>query len=194
MRHIFNSRLSCRLSRRFSAQLRAFRDETKGTVSVEAAIMFPLLLWGFVAMFTFYDAYRQVSIGQKAAFTISDMISRETNSLDDTYIDNALDLFDYLTSATVESSMRISVIYYNNADADYYIGWSKARGTPVPLTDAVIQAWVDVLPVLPESEALILVETWSDYSAPFNVGLDDTDLENFIFTSPRFASQLGYSS
>ncbi|MDQ7069966.1 MAG: hypothetical protein Q9M48_04360 [Rhodobacterales bacterium] len=183
-----------KLITRFSSSLRAFRDETRGSVSVEAAIMFPLLMWGFVAMFSYYDAYRQVSVGQKAAFTIADMVSRETDNLDATYINNAVDLFDYLTTASTGSSMRISVIYYDNAAADYYIGWSEARGTVTALTDAIIQAWVDVLPVLPESEALILVETWSGYSAPFNIGLNDTDLENFIFTSPRFASQLGFNS
>ncbi len=186
--------MSHRFFSRFSESLRNFREETRGSVSVEAAIMFPLLMWGFVAMFSYYDAYRQVSVGQKAAFTIADMISRETDNLDDTYVNNALDLFDYLTTASAASSMRISVIYYDNADADYYIGWSEARGSVTALTDAVIQAWVDVLPVLPESEALILVETWSDYTAPFNIGLNNTDLENFIFTSPRFASQLGFNS
>lgn len=179
---------------RLVTRLRAFHDDDKGVVTVETALMFPLLFWAFLSMFSFFDAYRQLSIGQKAAFTISDMISRETDAIDDTYVDNALDLFNYLTSARNPVSLRISVIYYDNSDAEYYIGWSEGRGGKGALTDATIQSWNSVLPVLPESEALILVETWSSYRAPFNVGLDDTDMENFIFTSPRFASQLPFNT
>jgi len=182
------------MTRSLKSFLRNFRDDTKGLVAVEAVIMFPILFWCFLAMFTFFDAYRQVSIGQKAAYTISDMISRETDNLDATYMDNTLELFDYLTNSTTNTALRVSVIYYDDTAAQYYLGWSEGRGGQTALTDAIIQAWDDVLPVLPESEALILVETWSGYVAPFNIGLDDQDLETFIFASPRFASQLGWTS
>lgn len=181
------------IKRALLSRLKAFNDETKGTVSVEAVIMFPLLLWAFLAMFTFFDGYRQVSIGQKAAFTIADMISRETDALNDIYIDNALEMFEYLTTSTGQSELRVSIIYYDDTANEYYLGWSEARGGRTALTDAVLQSWGAVLPVLPESEALILVETWKAYVAPFNVGLVDRALETFIFASPRFASQLPFA-
>ena len=43
---------------------------------------------------------------------------------------------------------------------------------------------------MPDNERVILVETWSTYSPLFEVGLDQSDIYNFIFTSPRFAPLL----
>ncbi|UYV38639.1 hypothetical protein N4R57_06200 [Rhodobacteraceae bacterium D3-12] len=41
-----------------------------------------------------------------------------------------------------------------------------------------------------DEERIILVETWTDYNAPFNVGLNGQTISTFVFTRPRFAPQL----
>ena len=50
------------------------------------------------------------------------------------------------------------------------------------------------LPVVPNNERLILVETWADYNPPFNVGINRQYLYNFVFTRPRFAPQVKYEA
>ena len=61
--------------------LKNFRHDTRGVVSVEMVLILPLLFWSFAAVATFFDAYRTRSLAEKAAFTISDMLSRETNAV-----------------------------------------------------------------------------------------------------------------
>ena len=56
-----------------NARLKAFGGETRGSVSVEAAIIFPMVLWAMVSIFVFFEGYRQSAINHKAANTIADM-------------------------------------------------------------------------------------------------------------------------
>ena len=41
-----------------------------------------------------------------------------------------------------------------------------------------------------DGERLILVETWTDYTPLYSVGLSPFTMETFTFISPRFVSQL----
>ena len=50
------------------------------------------------------------------------------------------------------------------------------------------------LPVMPDGERVILVETSNEWVPAFNVGFETTLLDNFNFTSPRFAPQLCWES
>ena len=105
-----------------------FWNDTRGVISVEIALILPLLIWTFAAIATFFDAYRSRSIAEKAAYTVSDMLSRETNAITDTYIDNTLTFFDALADSQTGSSLRVSVISWNSAMNSYEIDWSEARG------------------------------------------------------------------
>jgi len=176
----------------FKARLTAFRDDTRGTVTVESALMIPMLFWAWATMYVFFDAYRQTSIVQKAAYTIGDILSRETDFIDDTYISNTNNLYEILIKSKLENSLRISVIRYDAVADSYSVDWSKTRGAAVELTTAVVQGWHDKLPVMPDNEIIIYVETWSTYHAPFTVGLENTKLKGQVFTRPRFAPQLLY--
>ena len=44
------------------SRLKAFGRNDAGSVSVEAVIMFPILLWAFAAMFVFWDAFKMQNI------------------------------------------------------------------------------------------------------------------------------------
>lgn len=171
--------------------LNRFRRDDEGSVAIEAAFYFPLLLAMFAAIFTLYDAFRQESISIKAAYTISDLISRETATLDDIYMDNMFLLTKAMTRDTGDVSMRISVVYWDEASNSYGVDWSVERGTGLDLwTDGTINDAAANLPDLPDQERVILVETWNNLLPIFDVGLDNFDLYNFVFTRPRFAGQV----
>ena len=68
-----------------------------GVVAIEAMVMMPLMFLTFMALFVTFDAYRQYAVHQKAAYVVSDMISRETMPINSAYINGTHQIFDTLT-------------------------------------------------------------------------------------------------
>ena len=182
------------LNIRLPQPLRRFARDSRGTMTIEAVIMFPVLFWALLAMLVFFDAYRQSSLNVKAAYTIGDMISREVDPISPTYLDGARHLFTELARSSSDAKMRVTVVYYNESQKRFYRDWSHQRGGVNVLTDTDILAMKDRLPAVPNNERLILVETWADYDPPFNVGIKRQDLYNFVFTRPRFAPQVKFET
>ena len=63
-----------------------FRRDEAGTLMAEAVLVLPFMLWSYLALFVYWDSYRAVNTVQKAAYTVSDMISRERTSVTEAYI------------------------------------------------------------------------------------------------------------
>jgi Flp pilus assembly protein TadG len=176
------------------ARLRAFAQDTRGTVAVEAVIALPILFWTFLASFVYFDAYRQTSINIKAAYMVSDVLSRETNAIDNDYMDGMMSLFDYLTNANDPTKLRVTVVQWDEEDQRFLRDWSQTRGSVSALRSSDLTGIADKLPVMSDNERVILVETWSSYTPPFSVGLASREMYNFVTTSPRFAPLLAWES
>jgi hypothetical protein len=143
-----------------------------------------------MACYVFFDGYRQSALNLKAAYTISDLISRETEGINDAYIDSMVEVMRLMTRATSRVDVRISVIRWDEGDDRYYLDWSANRGYATELTNDNIRDIEAQLPVMPDNERVILVETNNVFVPLFSVGLDNINLDNFVFTRPRFVSQL----
>lgn len=167
-----------------------FMRKEDGSISIEAMIVLPLMFWAFLAMFSIFDAFRMYGINQKAAFSIGDAISRETLPLDDDYLDGVHSLFEYLSLSEGSSSMRVSSVWFDAANNRYRTDWSRTRGDVMALSSGDVQSWHDRLPVMPDNERILLVETWSDYEPPFATGLEEREIQNFVFTRPRYAPRV----
>jgi len=170
--------------------LRRFRDDTRGTVAVESIIMLPLLFWSVMAMYGFSDAFRQSSLNIKASYTVGDLLSRETNYITDDYLTTTRELFDLMTNSRSRSKVRVSVVRWNEDKKIYQRDWSKTKGGVTPLTQTDVKNLAAKLPKMPNNDRVILVETWARYYPPFNIGIEEQELYNFVFTRPRFAPQL----
>lgn len=175
-------------------RLRRFAKDARGTLTVEAVVMFPILFWAILSMLVFFDAYRQSSINVKAALTLSDMISREVDPINAAYLNGAVSLFQELARSHTAPKLRVTVVYYDLESDTFNVDWSHQRGGVTVLTTADIQLMTDRLPIVWNNERLIIVETWSDYNPPFNVGIARQDLYNFVFTRPRFAPQVKFQA
>ena len=182
--------LICTMARR----LRRFATNARGSITIEAVIMFPVLFFTMLSMLVIFDAYRQTSMNVKAALTISDMISRETTPINGAYLDGFISLFQELARSDSAPRLRVTVIYYDINSDRFYLDWSHQRGGVPVLTDADIPALTTKVPFVWNNERLIIVETWSDYKPPFNVGIDQQDLYNFVFTRLRFVPQLRFET
>lgn len=183
MTHVSFTRLiRCRIA--------AFVDDTRGAVAAEAVVMLPLIFWAFCGLFTFFDAYRQNSINQKAAYTISDMLSRETSPITNDYLDSTQQMIEFLTRSGQERRLRVTVVRWDEDTGEHNVEWSEVRGTVDALDTDTVNGWVDKLPVMVDEERIILVETWTNYEPPFNIGLNQQTISTFVFTRPRFAPQV----
>ena len=79
------------------ARLRRFlRQDESGTLMAEAVLVLPFMLWSYLALFVYWDSYRAVNTVQKAAYTISDMISREMLPVNQTYVNGMRTMMEYL--------------------------------------------------------------------------------------------------
>jgi hypothetical protein len=179
------------LFRDTARRLRAFRDDTRGSLTVEAAILIPALFWAFGTTFVFFDAFRQNGINQKAAFTIGDMLSRETNVITPEYLDNTRNLLELLTGMdSADLAVRVSMIRFDADANDHVLRWSQTRGGVLPLENSDISDWENVLPIMVDEEQIIVVETFADWRPVFDIGFGETQFASFVFTRPRFAPQL----
>lgn len=177
------------------SRIQAFRSDTDASVTVEFVMAVPMLFWALAGSYVFLDGYRQSSVNLKAAYTISDMLSRETEAINDDYLDSMYELHRLLTRATSSTTLRVTVVHWDENDGRFYHDWSQTRGTIDPLTSSDVLLMTDRLPVVPNAERVILVETTNTFVPTFsNVGLGTLSLDNFIFTSLRFGPQLVWES
>ena len=173
------------------ARLRSFARETKATASVEAAIIFPAVFWAYAAMFTYYEAYRAQAVAEKSAYTISDMISRETQPITPAYMTNARNIYKDLSGLSPgETAMRVTLLRWDGPNKKFKVDWSKRRGDIPRLRTRDVGDYDLLLPTLIHNERIILVETASDYKPTFTIGLDARVIETFVFTRPRYAPQI----
>lgn len=178
-----------------SRKLRRFRSEERGSIAVETIIILPLLFWTFLALYSFFHSYRLYAVNQKAAYTIADMVSRETNPVDAEYLTGARSLLRYMTNAEIEEvAIRVSIVYYDAEDGQYHLDWSSIDGNVSVATNAQVAGWHTQLPDLPDQERVIVVETFQDYDPPFATGLLNRNIANFVFTKPRYAPQVLWSA
>ena len=175
-------------------RLRAFWRDTDGAVSMEFILSVPIIFWAFAATFVFFDGYRQSSVNLKAAYTVSDLLSRETGLVTDEYIDSMHDLLQILTGASSPTILRVSIIEWDEDDGRYYVHWSANRGYAEALNDDDMEAIEDRLPKMPDREQIILVETRNTFYPLYKMGMGEIDLDNFVFTRLRFAPKLDWGA
>ena len=171
-----------------------FRDDERGSMAIETVLIFPILCWAYLATFVYFDAFRIQSTTNKAAYTISDQVSRETGYNTPNYMTSLYNLHEFLTSSNHPSKLRLSVVRYTD-DNGYDVRWSQGRGGAGALTNAGLADILDKLPVMPNNEVIIVLQNWLSYEPMFSVGLSAFEFENLIVTRPRLNSaQLCWNS
>lgn len=175
--------------------LRRFSHDTRGNMALESLIWMPFILGLLLATFSLHDAFRYKSLNVKAAYTISDAISRETDPIDGTYLDGMVELLDFLIRSGGGSSLRVTLVRYNGNNGAYETEWSQTRGSLGALQSAQLADMHQKLPNMLHNERVIVVETETYYDPPFSLpGLNEAGLfYNYGFTRPRFAPKIVWS-
>ena len=178
--------------------IKGFSREQKGSLSVEAAIVMPLLFWAITATFTFFHGYKSQTSAFRANYTISDILSRETVQIGPSYLSGLHNVYQYMTLARTEGTwLRVSVVrcldLCTQDDRTLDVMWSRATAGARQLENSDVGFWEPKVPWVPKGDSLILLETSSEYSPPFTnflLSFPDRTLVSHSVTRPRFAPQL----
>lgn len=174
--------------------LSRFRRCEKGSLSVEAVLIFPILLWGYAALFIYWDAFKTQNLNLKASYTIADLVSRWQGGITPNFMSGVNDVFQFLIRSDDGNDVRISVVRMIEDPGDpggdpiMELQWSEATGDYEGHAD--VSPIEDRLPMLPLGDELIVVETRMEWSPPFSftleyVGLGTQDFDTFVFTTKR---------
>ncbi len=168
--------------------LKRFARREEGNITLELVFIIPALFWIFLVQFAIFDAYRQHAINQKAAYSIGDIVSRQTDPIDPDFMNGMRSMLKYLTHSTnSDTSIRVSSLKYDANKDIYKRDWSKVKGNIPNLSNNDVKNWHGRLPVMIHNERVVVVETFVDYDPPFDTGIGAHTIENFVVTSPRYA-------
>lgn len=192
------------------SRLAAFRDDVRGSLSVEAALVLPLLCWFYVASFVWFDAFRAQNTNLKASYTLADMLSREQAEVNAAYMQGLNRVYDYLAASGSPTYIRVTIVKCTQGclppssgsydDADVLAGrrlaieWSYATEGRPALNNTTIASYNDKIPYMPKGDIVILLETFMTYTPLFNAGLSERTFANYIVTRPRFTPQICWES
>ena len=170
-----------------------FMQDTGASMTVEAVLILPLLFAWFAGSFVFFDGFKTRNMALKATYTVGDILSRRTNGVTTSYIDNLQDLYDSLAYTSGSSALRVTSLTWDGDE--HSVLWSaSSKSTLSEQTNAKVRqaSFANRVPLMAVGETVILVETFSDYNPVFDVGWSHRVFENFVITSPRFASCLSW--
>jgi Flp pilus assembly protein TadG len=173
---------------RITRFLKDFRREESGSVVAEALITLPLLIWAFMAMFVYWDAFRSVNVSQKAAYNIADLLSRQAE-VDNRFLDGMQSILTYMTPPEQNARIRMTSVQYIEADDRFIVLWSRSPGNAMPaLNDITVESqdFKNRIPQMSDGHSVVIVETEMDYNPPFEAGLSERTLAEFVVTRPRF--------
>jgi Flp pilus assembly protein TadG len=171
--------------------LRRFGQEDRGNLMVEAVLVLPFMLWAYVGLFVYWDAFRSVNAVQKAAYTVSDMISREMITISPAYLTGMDSVMERLVDSDQDVAMRVTSVYYDEVDARNEVHWSVSPNSAMtPLTTTTLQDFAGQIPAMSDGDYVVIVEVSVGYTPSFNVGISDLELRQFIVTRPRFVPRI----
>jgi hypothetical protein len=170
-------------------------------MSVEAVLVFPLLLWAYAAMFVYWDAFKTQNINLKAAYTVADLITRSGGEpIFPDYVDGTNAIYNFLIRKDEGNDLRVSAIQMRTdpstptAPPSHDLEWSYGTGLIQARTD--LTGLENRLPDLAAGAQMIIVEATMTWSPPINftlepLGLSTMEFQNMVFAIPR-ANDVGW--
>lgn len=175
-------------------RLRKLSQREEGSMSIEAMIIVPVLIWSMLGSWVYFDAFRAQFGNAKAGYTLGDIISRETGYITDDYIDSLYTLQRFLASRPEEIRLRVSVIKYDEDDDAHYVVWSENRGGGGTINDDDLIDMRERLPIMADAGRAIVVQTSVDFQPVFGGAIGALTFDDFVVTRPRFSAQVCFNT
>ena len=184
-------------------KIRGFKKEEDGTAVIETVIVLPILVMIMTSMIVYFDAFKARSTNLKAAYTISDLISREKLMVGEDFVEGLHGMFDFIVNNDRPTSIRVTMFQFDTEDPDddtdgsYVFVGSHATGDMLDLDEEGLNDLADRIPIMGHGLTGYLVETRSRYIPGFQNykkgnGEDYMhiipafDINNLIVTTTRF--------
>jgi len=175
----------------FGKMIRRFARDEGGNLVVEAVLVLPIMLWAYAAMFVYWDAYQSINTVQKAAYTVTDLVTRQQGSVDDSFIDGMRGTMDYLIETPGAAKMRVTSFRWSEANDRYEVIWSRSPGSALTqLTTSSIAALTAKLPTMSDGDSAVLVEANVNYTPPMRFGLEPNVINQFVVSRPRYLPKI----
>lgn len=196
-----------RFLRRRNPNEPGFLKDERGSAIIEFVIVFPMLVWSFLGIFLFWDAFKGINGAQKASFIVADALSRSSDRVTTNYLDGMADLLAYLANAEAARGegvrLRVTSISWDATNNRHLVDWSYSADNARPiLTNDMLNTIAVQIPTLTAAETVILVETEIDYNPPlaggrvggesrfYTMGIGSRTLGEFVVIRPRFIPRI----
>ncbi|MCV6595269.1 MAG: pilus assembly protein [Silicimonas sp.] len=174
---------------------RTFAKSETGSLSVEAVLVIPLLVWALTATFVFFDAFKTLNTSQKATYTIADMISREEMAITPNYLTALHETFDFLSKSDGANAVRVTVVALREdpetLEQTLEKEWSKGVGGIEG--HETLDTLRDRIPDIAVDDVLIVVETEQEWAPSFAVGLASYRFREVAIAWPRNERQVKWN-
>ncbi len=168
--------------------LSRFIKDEDASITMEFVIVTPVMVLWWIGSMVFFDAFEARSGAARSAYTIADLISRQTDTTN-AYIDSLLVLQNRMRPREPVGTVRVSELY-RDAAGDLSVVWSYATSGPA---DALLLEDVPLgtLPLLNNESYIMLIDTTIPY-IPLSdiIGIPAQTWVNRIYINPRFTDQI----
>lgn len=186
-------------------RLGRFSRDENGLASAEMALVLPIYLFAILGTFTYWDAFDVGNRAQKAAFTVSDLITRKQDVVTEGYVNGLFSTMQYMMGPEIPVRSRITSVFYNGTLRRYEVIWSRSSTPGIPqLTTATILTLQSHLPELADGDSIMVVEGNFDYEpilgewTSLGTGMGSTDeatveagvMRQVVVTRPRFLPKI----
>jgi len=160
------------------------KDEVKGAIALEGALLLPFFVLIFVAMTTFFQVNRVDSSYIHAATTLGDLATRQIEITDST-ADNLFATAESLVISADNFMTTMTSVSYNVAEDEYFVNWSSSNIDGQELEDEDIVGYD--FPRMEETESVMLVVVRGSVTPLFDgIFGTEVDLEKHAIRRPRF--------
>lgn len=168
-------------------RLLRFRRDERGLAAIEFALIGPILIFLLFGSIQIFELIKTKQNAEKATFTISDIISRQT-SVNAAFLDQMSLVFARLVSgAATNKQIRVSSI--TKAAGKLSVAWSYPVAPMVELVTAKIP--LSVIPDIADGDSVILIETVAPHDSIISmVPIVGTTFTHLAVTRPRFVSAI----
>lgn len=180
------------LTARLRRALRRFASRNSGSMTVEALFIVPVMAMGMSGFFAFWDAYKTQNVVQKAAYAVSDMLSREMVPATPAFLNGLEQTLEYLIDG--EARIRVTSIRRTSDGPLGLVGldvlWSYSpNNVMVPLTEATLFEVEPDIPMMAVGSNMVIFEVSVPY-APVTEILDLDTIRETVAMRPRFLPTL----
>jgi len=179
--------------RSLKTALHRFARDDRGTMLVETVVALPFLIWAYIGMFVFWDAFQTANAVQKASYMAADFVTRG-DSTTTVQLTGLRTTMDYMIAADNPPAIRVTSVVWVQARNRFEVEWSRSIGSARTVhTTGSIATVASRIPMMSDLDTVIVLETWLDYEPALNVGLESQTYEQFIVTRPRFVPRISIS-